>query len=109
MPIFGLIIERSLFLQDIPLDTNAHSSTSAVYNYICGRILNICLEYDPNCERYLSRAVKLDPSLSDAWYELGECVWKKEDFTTAVDCFRVSTVLVLMLMYCLNISFYQMK
>ncbi|EFO26739.1 TTC5 protein [Loa loa] len=80
-------------IQDIPLDMNAHSSTSARYNYICGRILNICLDYDANCERHLSRAVKLDPSLSDAWYELGECVRKKEDFTTAVDCFRKSAAL----------------
>ncbi|EJW84858.1 hypothetical protein WUBG_04231 [Wuchereria bancrofti] len=80
-------------IQDIPLDMNAHSSTSARYNYICGRILNICMDYDANCERYLSRAVKLDPSLSDAWYELGECVRKKEDFTTAMDCFRKSSAL----------------
>ncbi|KAL3985188.1 Tetratricopeptide repeat family protein [Acanthocheilonema viteae] len=80
-------------IQDIPLDMNGHSSTSAGYNYICGRILNICVEYDANCERYLSRAVKLDPSLSDAWYELGECVWKREDFTMAVDCFRKSLAL----------------
>ncbi|KAK6107555.1 Tetratricopeptide repeat family protein [Brugia pahangi] len=80
-------------IQDIPLDMNAHSSTSARYNYICGRILNICVDYDANCERYLSRAVKLDPSLSDAWYELGECVRKKEDFTTAMDCFRKSSAL----------------
>ncbi|CAG9531155.1 unnamed protein product [Cercopithifilaria johnstoni] len=80
-------------IQDIPLDINGHSSTSAGYNYICGRILNICMEYDANCERYLSRAVKLDPSLSDAWYELGECIWKREGFTMAVDCFRKSLAL----------------
>lgn len=78
-----------MFLQDIPLDMNGQSSSSAGYDYICGRILNICMEYDANCERYLSRAIKLDPSLSDAWYELGECVSKRDDFTMAVDCFRV--------------------
>lgn len=71
---------------------NAHSSTSAQYNYICGRILNICIDYDTNCEKYLSRAVKLDPSMCEAWYELGECLRKREDFKVAVDCFRVSYV-----------------
>ncbi|VDK75620.1 unnamed protein product [Onchocerca ochengi] len=77
-------------IQDIPLDLNGHSSVSAGYNYISGRILNICMEYDANCERHLLRAVKLEPLLSDAWYELGKCIWKKDDFMTAVDCFRKS-------------------
>uniref|UniRef100_A0A915PUM3 Cell division cycle protein 27 homolog n=1 Tax=Setaria digitata TaxID=48799 RepID=A0A915PUM3_9BILA len=77
-------------IQDIPLDMNGHSSTSARYNYMCGRILNICMEYDANCERHLLRAVKLEPLSNDAWHELGECVWKRGDFTTAVDCFRKS-------------------
>uniref|UniRef100_A0A0R3RYS6 TPR_REGION domain-containing protein n=1 Tax=Elaeophora elaphi TaxID=1147741 RepID=A0A0R3RYS6_9BILA len=80
-------------IQDIPLDMKGHSSTSAGYNYICGRILNICIEYDANCERYLSRAIKLDPSLNEAWYELGECIWKREGFSMAVDCFRKSLAL----------------
>lgn len=88
---FRLLFQNNFFSQDIPLDMNVHS-TSAGYNYICGRILNICLEYDANCERYLSRAVKLNPTLTDAWYELGECVWKREDFKMAIDCFRVSIV-----------------
>ncbi|MCP9262404.1 Tetratricopeptide repeat protein 5 [Dirofilaria immitis] len=77
-------------IEDIPLDLNGHSPASAGYNYISGRILNICMEYDANCERHLLRAVKLEPLLSDAWYELGKCIWKKDDFTTAVDCFRKS-------------------
>ncbi|VDM99179.1 unnamed protein product [Thelazia callipaeda] len=77
-------------IQDIPLDINGQCSASANYNYLCGRILNICEEYDANCERYLLRAVKLEPSMADAWHELGECVWKKKDFKTATDCYKKS-------------------
>lgn len=31
----------------------------------------------------------MNPSMADAWKELGECVWKKQDYNTAIDCFRV--------------------
>lgn len=77
-------------LQDIPLEIRGSSSSSAEYNFICGRILNIPSEYDAKCEKHLTNAVKMDPSLRDAWEELGECLWKKNDYQTAIDCFRAS-------------------
>ncbi|VDM39908.1 unnamed protein product [Toxocara canis] len=77
-------------LQDIPLETHGSSSLSAEHSLLCGRILNICIEYDPRCEKHLIQAIKLNPHLADAWHELGECLWKKKDCEAAVDCFKKS-------------------
>uniref|UniRef100_F1L7P0 Tetratricopeptide repeat protein 5 n=1 Tax=Ascaris suum TaxID=6253 RepID=F1L7P0_ASCSU len=77
-------------LQDIPLEIRGSSSLSAEHSLLCGRILNICMEYDPKCERHLTQAVKLNPYLAEAWNELGECLWKKNDHEAAIDCFKKS-------------------
>ena len=39
-------------------------------------------------EQLLSKAVKLEPNLVDAWIELGECYWKRGDVNTAKTCFE---------------------
>ncbi|VDK28539.1 unnamed protein product, partial [Anisakis simplex] len=75
-------------LQDIPLEIRGSSSSSADYCLLSGTILNICTEYEPECEKYLTKAVKLNPRLTNAWYELGECLWKREDYEIAIDCFK---------------------
>ncbi|GAM20787.1 hypothetical protein SAMD00019534_039620 [Acytostelium subglobosum LB1] len=38
-------------------------------------------------ENYLSRALRLDHTLEDAWNELGECYWKKNCLSLAMRCF----------------------
>lgn len=75
--------------KDIPLETQGSSSSTARYNLVCGRILNVAHEYDPKCEKHLTHAIKMEPSLGEAWYELGECLWKKKDYESATDCFKV--------------------
>ncbi|XP_005111071.1 tetratricopeptide repeat protein 5 [Aplysia californica] len=52
-----------------------------------GRILNVLYKYSPEAEEALSRAVKLDPKLVEAWNHLGECYWKKDDVSAAKNCF----------------------
>ncbi|CAL1537563.1 unnamed protein product [Lymnaea stagnalis] len=52
-----------------------------------GRILNITSKYSQEAEEALSKAVKLDPRLVEAWNHLGECYWKKEDISAAKNCF----------------------
>ncbi|GMI79872.1 hypothetical protein HRI_001656500 [Hibiscus trionum] len=39
---------------------------------------------------HLSKAVKLNPSLGDAWLCLGNCIWKKGDLTSAKNCFNLA-------------------
>ncbi|TKY57827.1 hypothetical protein E2542_SST14881 [Spatholobus suberectus] len=39
---------------------------------------------------HLSKAVKLNPSLADAWLCLGNCIWKKEDLTAAHNYLRLA-------------------
>jgi Flp pilus assembly protein TadD len=44
-------------------------------------------QYSKEAEEVLSRAVKLDPRHVDAWNELGECYWKKDEIEEAKNCF----------------------
>jgi tetratricopeptide (TPR) repeat protein len=44
-------------------------------------------QHSKEAEDLLSRAVKLDPELVEAWNELGECYWKKDDIEEAKNCF----------------------
>ncbi|CAH0393484.1 unnamed protein product [Bemisia tabaci] len=56
--------------------------------YLLGRALNIHPAFNPEAEEALSKAIKLDPSLVNAWNELGECFWKKNDMEEAKNCFN---------------------
>ena len=59
----------------------------AVLQLLRGRILNVVAKYSQDAEEALSKAVKLDPKLVEAWNHLGECYWKKEDVSAAKNCF----------------------
>lgn len=57
------------------------------YLLLRGRALNILPEFSPEAYDCLSKAVKLDPKLVEAWNHLGECYWKKRDIMNAKNCF----------------------
>ncbi|XP_007647984.1 tetratricopeptide repeat protein 5 isoform X3 [Cricetulus griseus] len=52
-----------------------------------GKALNVTPEYSPEAEVLLSKAVKLEPELVEAWNQLGEVYWKKGDVAAAHTCF----------------------
>ncbi|XP_053558228.1 tetratricopeptide repeat protein 5 isoform X2 [Bombina bombina] len=52
-----------------------------------GKALNVTANYSQEAEEILSKAVKLDPGLVEAWNQLGEVYWKKMDVTSAKTCF----------------------
>lgn len=52
-----------------------------------GKALNVTPEYSPKAEALLSKAVKLEPELVEAWNQLGEVYWKKGDVAAAHTCF----------------------
>lgn len=54
---------------------------------LLGRILNVMPEFDSKAYEYLSKAVKLDPKLVDAWNQLGELYWKKGEVNNSKNCF----------------------
>ncbi|XP_052233486.1 tetratricopeptide repeat protein 5-like isoform X2 [Dreissena polymorpha] len=62
-------------------------SNKATYFMLLGRILNVMPDYDAIAYGHLSKAVKLDPKLVDAWNQLGELYWKKGDINNAKNCF----------------------
>lgn len=53
-----------------------------------GKALNIKPEFNEEALEILSKAVKLNPKLVDAWNELGECYWKKGDIAASKNCFE---------------------
>ncbi|XP_062947130.1 tetratricopeptide repeat protein 5 [Cynocephalus volans] len=54
---------------------------------LTGKALNVTPDYSPKAEELLSKAVKLDPKLVEAWNQLGEVYWKKGDVAAARTCF----------------------
>lgn len=44
-------------------------------------------KYSKEAEDLLSKAIKLDPKLVEAWNELGECYWKNNKLKEAINCF----------------------
>lgn len=52
-----------------------------------GKALNVSPDYSAQAEELLSKAVKLDPELVEAWNQLGEVYWKKGDVSAAHTCF----------------------
>ncbi|XP_023476668.1 tetratricopeptide repeat protein 5 isoform X2 [Equus przewalskii] len=54
---------------------------------LTGKALNVTPDYSPKAEELLSKAVKLEPNLVEAWNQLGEVYWKKGDVAAAHTCF----------------------
>ena len=59
----------------------------AEYLMLRGRALNVLPQYSREAEDCLSKAVKLDPKLAEAWSYLGECYWKNNQVELARSCF----------------------
>ena len=53
-----------------------------------GKALNVLPYFDPRSVECLSKAIKLDPSLIEAWNELGESYWKDKKIEEAQNCFQ---------------------
>ena len=61
--------------------------TKAEYFMLKGKALNVTAEYNAQAEKLLSKAVKLDPMMSEAWTCLGDCYWKNDCIEAAKNCF----------------------
>ncbi|KAM1722087.1 hypothetical protein ACFX11_020857 [Malus domestica] len=77
-------------LDSIPLEQRKHPAQRAKYEYLRGKILDVLPNYRKEAEDHLSKAVKLNPSLADAWLCLGNCIWKKGDLSSAKNCFTLA-------------------
>lgn len=62
--------------------------TTPRYYFLKGRALNVLPQYNKQAEDLLSKAIKFDPKLVDAWNELGECFWKNNKMFEAMHCFQ---------------------
>ncbi|XP_063850837.1 tetratricopeptide repeat protein 5-like [Scylla paramamosain] len=67
-----------------------------------GRALNAAAEHSAAAEEALGRATRFN--LPDAWNELGECQYKKGDFSSALTCFQKALKLVEKKVYLRNMS-----
>lgn len=77
-------------LDSVPPDQRRSSIQRATYEYLRGKILDVFPDYRKEAEDHLSKAVKLNPSLADAWLCLGNCIWKKGDLSSAKNCFTLA-------------------
>ncbi|KAK7280381.1 hypothetical protein RJT34_25445 [Clitoria ternatea] len=77
-------------LDSIPPEQRKSPIQRATFEYLRGKILDVFPDYRKEAEDHLSKAVKLNPSLADAWLCLGNCIWKKGDFTAAKNCFSLA-------------------
>ncbi|KAK3024108.1 hypothetical protein RJ639_043567 [Escallonia herrerae] len=62
----------------------------ATHEFLTGKVLDALPDYRKEAEDHLSKAVKLNPSLADAWLCLGNCIWKKGDLHSAKNCFTLA-------------------
>ncbi|CAH1779557.1 unnamed protein product [Owenia fusiformis] len=70
------------------LETHQGSiENKAQYCMLRGKALNVLPSYSAEALELLSKAVKLDPKMVEAWNNLGETYWKKGDIAAAKNCF----------------------
>lgn len=83
--------DRALLLVDsIPPERKKSPVQRAAFEYLRGKILDVFPDHKKEAEDHLSKAVKLNPSLADAWLCLGNCIWKKGDLSSAKNCFNLA-------------------
>lgn len=51
-------------------------------------MFNVLPTYNDEAHENLSKAIKLNPKLAEAWNSLGLCFWKKGDLLGAKRCFE---------------------
>ncbi|XP_045480809.1 tetratricopeptide repeat protein 5-like [Harmonia axyridis] len=69
-------------------ETAATQINKAQYFFMKGALLNVVSEYNKDAENLLSKAIKLDRKLVEAWNELGDCYWKNDEFKKSQSCFE---------------------
>ncbi len=78
----------SLLEASIPSSTSTRKLRAKLL-FLQGKTLNVFEDsYNKDAEILLTKAVKLDPWLIEAWNCLGECFWNKGDLETSFNCFR---------------------
>ncbi|CAA6661257.1 unnamed protein product [Spirodela intermedia] len=83
--------DAALHLLDaVPEEKRKSPLQRASFEYLRGKILDVFPDYRKEAEDHLSKAVKLNPSLGDAWLCLGNCIWKKGDLPSAKNCFSLA-------------------
>ncbi|KAM7484619.1 hypothetical protein LguiA_000628 [Lonicera macranthoides] len=77
-------------LDSIPPEQRKLPMQRATHEYLRGKVLDVFTDYRKEAEDHLSKAVKLNPSLADAWLCLGNCIWKKGELASAKNCFTLA-------------------
>lgn len=83
-------IENALSKLERLSESLTAAGKQALYLTLRGRINNANQSYSEEAFMDLSKAIKLDPRLGDAWNALGECYWYKGDMEEAKNCFEGS-------------------
>ncbi|XP_022708241.1 tetratricopeptide repeat protein 5-like [Varroa jacobsoni] len=71
-----------------PKLTSLKGTDKSVAFMLVGRVHNVRSTHSKLAEEFLYKAVKMNPMLSDAWNELGECYYKGGQADKALNCFQ---------------------
>ncbi|XP_059649646.1 uncharacterized protein LOC132295391 isoform X2 [Cornus florida] len=77
-------------LDSIPSEQRKTPMHRATCEYLRGKVLDVFPDHRKEAEDHLSKAVKLNPSLADAWLCLGNSIWKKGDLLSAMNCYKLA-------------------
>ncbi|XP_027195457.2 tetratricopeptide repeat protein 5-like isoform X1 [Dermatophagoides pteronyssinus] len=69
-------------------DDDNNMNNKAEYYFLRGWLLNIRDQYDTNVFESLTKSIKFQPDNQQAWLELGECYFKKQQLNLAKNCFE---------------------
>ncbi|GAQ85172.1 hypothetical protein KFL_002220160 [Klebsormidium nitens] len=83
-------VKEVLLMIETLANETAVSSKRGHVAYLRGKALDVGPDFSKEAEEQLSKAVKLDPSLADAWACLGHSFWKKGDLSQAQNCFKAA-------------------
>ena len=75
-------------VDSLPPNDSITKNQRAMLQYYKGKALAVCDHYDKKAEDCLSKSLKLNPQLLDAWVCLGEVFYQKRDFVQSKRSFE---------------------
>eukprot|EP01006_Ploeotia_vitrea_P052990 TRINITY_DN67746_c2_g1_i1.p1 TRINITY_DN67746_c2_g1~~TRINITY_DN67746_c2_g1_i1.p1 ORF type:complete len:487 (+),score=50.24 TRINITY_DN67746_c2_g1_i1:117-1577(+) len=80
-------------LKIIPDPSTCNENIKAQLHYYIGKTWDALPSYQKDAETHLSKAVKFNPSLHDAWLCLGHSYWKNDNLPRALECLQTAVEL----------------
>jgi len=84
------LLDLNLSISKKKIIESALAENKGRYYYLLGKTWSVTHPVNDECINVLSKAVKLNPTLLEAWNALGECLVHLKRFSEAKFCFLAS-------------------